>query len=118
MKRLFIIIATVFIFMSYFISCYYDSEEVLYPSFKCDSTNITYDKTISHTMESYCTSCHSGPTAGNSVSLTSYEEVVANAERITVSIKQTGKFPMPKGGKLNDCLIRQWDLWIKAEMPR
>jgi hypothetical protein len=118
MKRLFIIIATVIIFSLFFISCYYDNEEVLYPSFRCDSINVTYSRTIAPMMNNYCTGCHSGSSPQGSISLTTYEEVVAYAPRITVSIKQTGQYPMPKGGgKLNDCTLRQWDIWLIEKMP-
>ena len=118
MKRLIIIMAAFFISGSFFFSCYYDNEEVLYPSFGCDTTNITYTNTISHTLENYCFSCHSGPLPEGNVSLTSYAEVVSFAPRITPAIKHTGPYPMPQNtGKLNDCLINQWDLWIVAGMP-
>lgn len=118
MKRLYIGTATVVIFLSFFVSCYYDNEEVLYPSLMCDTTNVTYNKTIAPLMNNYCTGCHSGSTPGGSVSLTNYGEVVTNEARITASIKQTGPYPMPKGGgKLNDCSIRQWDIWVSNQMP-
>jgi hypothetical protein len=118
MKRLLIIAPAAFIFSSFFISCYYDSEEALYPSFGCDTINITYQRVISHTMENYCTSCHGGPAPEASVSLTTYADVVNFAPLITPAIKHTGPYPMPKNGSmLNDCLITQWDLWVSAGMP-
>lgn len=116
MKRLYIVIVTVFIFSLLFFSCYYDNEEALYPSLKCDSINVTYTRTIAPIMDNYCKDCHKGSNPGGNVSLTTYDEVVANADRITISINQTGKYPMPKGGdKLNDCSIRQWDIWVKEK---
>jgi len=118
MKRLNINIATAFIFSLFFISCYYDNEERLYPSFTCDTTNVTYTGTIAPIMVNYCKDCHSGSAPGGSVSLTSYDEVVANELRITASIKQTGPYPMPKGGgKLNNCSLKQWDIWVRTGMP-
>lgn len=112
------VIITVSLFSSFFFSCYYDSEEVLYPSFGCDSTNITYHSAIAITLDNYCTSCHGGSSPQGSISLTSYTDVVNYAPRITPAIKHTGPYPMPKnGGKLSDCAIRQWDLWVKAGMP-
>ena len=76
MKRLFMLSITVFLFSSFFFSCYYDSEEVLYPSFGCDSTNITYNSTIALTMDNYCTGCHGGSAPQGAISLTSYADVV------------------------------------------
>jgi mono/diheme cytochrome c family protein len=69
-------------------------------------------------MDNYCTSCHGSTPLQNSISLTTYDDVKSYAPRITPAIKHTGLYPMPnKGGKLSDCAIRQWDLWIMAEMP-
>lgn len=118
MKRLFVIIGTVAIFSLFFCSCYYDNEEVLYPSFGCDTTNVSYDSTIVHIMDNYCTGCHSGQFAQGGVSLTTYEEVVALEPRITPAIDQTGKYPMPLGGRLKDCQINQWDQWVHNKMPK
>lgn len=119
MKRIFIITAAVLIFSPFFISCYYDSEEVLYPSFGCDTTNISYQGKIAALMQNYCTSCHSGPVPEGGISLTTYEDVVSYSARITPAIKHTGNFPMPKnGGKLSDCQILQWDIWLREQMPR
>lgn len=117
MKRLFIVIVTITFFSLFFSSCYYDSEEVLYPVFGCDSINVTYTKNISKIMSAYCTSCHSGQHPESGVSLTTYEDVKANEVRITNAIKHTGSIPMPPGGKLSDCAINQWDLWLFDEMP-
>ena len=118
MKRLSVIILIVSAFFLYFPSCYYDNEEVLYPSLVCDSINVTYDKNISQIMSGYCTSCHSGSQPQAGVSLTTYEEAKANEALIDLAIKHKGKSDMPPGGQLNDCMIRQWDLWLLHEMPQ
>ena len=118
MKHLFIILITVFILSPLFFSCYYDNEEVLYPSFECDTTNITYNNTISNIMGNYCISCHNPTVHNGNVSLTTYTDVVKFAPRITPAIHHTGLFPMPQNsGKLNDCLLNQWDFWISGGMP-
>jgi hypothetical protein len=96
MKRLLMSGITVFLFSSFFLSCYYDSEEALYPSFGCDSTNITYKSAIALTMDNYCTSCHGGSAPQGSISLTNYADVVHYASQITPAIKHTGLYPMPK----------------------
>ena len=108
-------------FLLFFIlinSCYYDNEEVLYPSFGCDTTNITYSSRISSILDYYCISCHSGPLPQGSISLASYSEVVGLEARITAAIKHTGPYPMPlNGGMLNDCTLKQWDIWVNSGMP-
>jgi hypothetical protein len=119
MKRLVIVIVTISFFSLYFSSCYYDSEEVLYPVFKCDTINVTYTKNISKIMAGYCTGCHNDSYSESGVILTTYGNVQANEVRINNAIKHIGGgTPMPPGGKLSDCMILQWDLWLKDEMPK
>jgi hypothetical protein len=120
MKRLYIIIVTISIFLIFFVSCYYDNEEALYPtlSTSCDTTNVTYSATIAPILNSNCVGCHNTSSPGGSVLLTSYSDVLAHASRITGSIKQLSSYsPMPKnGGKLKACSITQWDIWVRKGM--
>lgn len=120
MKRLLISISAVFIMSLFFVSCYYDNEEALYPSINssCDTTNVTYSKTIVPILNNSCLTCHSVPATGGSILLNSYASVVANAPRITGSIKQLAGFSaMPKNsGKLKSCSITQWDIWVRNGM--
>jgi hypothetical protein len=119
MKRLLIISVIIIIFSLYFSSCYYDNEEVLYPVFGCDSINVTYNKNISKIMDGYCTGCHNESYSEAGVILTTYENVKANNAQINDAIKHQGpKSSMPPGGQLNECMILQWDLWRKNEMPQ
>lgn len=122
MKRLFNSIAAITIFSFLFVSCYYDNEEALYPTLSnsCDTTNVTYSGTIVPILQSSCLTCHATPPlGGTSRSLTTYSEVVANAPRITGSIKQlSGFLAMPQnGGKIKSCSITQWDIWLRNGMP-
>jgi hypothetical protein len=120
MKRLYIFIAIISIFLIFFVSCYYDNEEALYPalSTSCDTTNVTYSGTIAPILNSNCVGCHNASSPGGSVLLTGYSDVVAHSSRITGSIKQLSSYsPMPKnGGKLKDCSITQWDIWVRKGM--
>jgi hypothetical protein len=121
MKRLIISSTIIVIFSFFFVSCYYDNEEALYPSLNssCDTTNVTYSGTIVPIFNNSCLTCHSNPATGGSILLTSYAEVVANAPRITGSIKQLAGFSaMPKNsGKIKSCSITQWDIWVRNGMP-
>jgi hypothetical protein len=120
MKRLFISLAIISMFSFLFVSCYYDNEEALYPalSSSCDTTNVTYTGTIVPLLNNSCLTCHSNVATGGSILLTNYAEVVANAPRITGSIKQLSGFSaMPKNsGKLKSCTITQWDIWVRTGM--
>jgi hypothetical protein len=117
MKRLLISITVIAIILLFIVSCYYDNEEALYPSLSssCDTTRVTYDTTIVTILKNNCYSCHStaNQAFGGSISLDSYASVITYESRLTAAIKQTGLKPMPPSGKLKQCSITQWDIWVK-----
>ena len=123
MKRFYIISLTLIVFLSFFGSCYYDSEEALYPEFStsCDTINVTFNTTIVSLLNNNCYSCHSNNTAasfGNNIRLQNYTDVVANASTITGSIKHSTNFkPMPKNSSMiKSCSITQFDIWVRKGM--
>jgi cytochrome c5 len=121
MKRFFISILTIAIFLLFFVSCYYDNEEALYPTLSnaCDTTNVTFSGTIASILSNNCHSCHSNANAafGGGIHLQSIADIITNSSKIVVSIKQTGSKPMPPGGKLSSCSITQFDIWVRNGMP-
>jgi hypothetical protein len=124
MKRLYVSLSIAIVFLFIFVSCYYDNEEALYPTFStsCDTTNVTFSGTIVSLLNNNCYTCHSNNTAsgfGNNIRLQNYADVVAKAEKIAGSIKHASSFlPMPKnGGMIKACSIAQFDIWIKKGMP-
>lgn len=120
MKRLFISLAFLGVFSVFFVSCYYDNVEALYPTLNnsCDTTHVTFSGTIVPILRNNCYSCHSNANAsfGAGIHLEGYADVVANSAKLIVSIKQTGAKPMPPNGKLRDCSIIQFDIWIRNGM--
>jgi hypothetical protein len=123
MKRLYSPLSFVAIILVLLGSCYYDSEEALYPVLNsaCDTTNVTFSGKIVPLLANNCLSCHSNVTAagsGNGIRLENYADVQTRAAAIAGSIKQTGTYSaMPKnGGKLKACLITQFDLWVSKGM--
>jgi hypothetical protein len=120
MKRLLISLTSIAIFSLFFVSCYYDNEEALYPSYSntCDTTNVTFSGTIAPILNNSCYSCHSNNTAaanGNNIRLENYADVQTRIVSIIGSIKHTGSYsPMPKnGGQIKACAISQFDIWIR-----
>jgi hypothetical protein len=116
LSLLIVILITILFFAS---SCYYDNEEALYPSLNssCDTTNVTFSGKIAPTLAGNCLSCHSNAaaaSAGNNIKLENYTDVKARITAVLGSIKQNGSYSsMPKnGGKLNACLITQFDIWV------
>lgn len=121
MKRIIISLASLTIFMFFFVSCYYDNEEALYPSLSnsCDTSNVTYSGTIAPLLSNNCYSCHSNANSafGGNIHLQDIADVITNSSKIVVSIKRTGSKPMPPSGKLNSCAISQFDIWVRNGMP-
>lgn len=124
MKRTFSLITVASILILLAVSCYYDSEESLYPELNsgCDTTGVTFSSKISPLLANNCLSCHSNATAagaGNGIRLENYADVKNSAAAIAGSIKHAGGYsPMPRnGGKLSSCLINQFDAWVRAGMP-
>jgi hypothetical protein len=106
-------------------SCYYDSEEYLYPSTssQCDTTNVTYSLSVVPIIQNNCLSCHSNSTAsmGGNIKLEDYADVKLRADdhRLLGSVEhQSGYSPMPQGAKkLDDCKISTIRIWVNAGAP-
>lgn len=117
-----IIILTV-IFTALSVSCYYDTEESLYPDLgSCDTTNVTYSGSIVPLLDNNCLSCHAAGVAadkGGSIDLDGYQNVFDNKDYILGSIKhQSPSKPMPKNAaKIKDCLIQQFEIWVADGAP-
>jgi hypothetical protein len=119
MKRIILITITLALALLVY-SCYYDSEEALYPSLdtSCDTSNVTFSVTITTMLSENCYSCHSNSTAassGGNIKLQDYTDVAAQSTSISNGIQHTGGVtPMPKnGGKVSDCAINQFSIWIR-----
>jgi hypothetical protein len=118
MKRYFLPLFIIFVI--FIASCYYDNEEALYPSLNsvCDTTNVTYNLTITPLLNNSCTSCHSGTVPSGSISLTTYASVqaVAASGQMMNALKGTGVPVMPPSGSLSTCQIGKFQIWIRNGM--
>src|SRR4051812_28774397 len=90
--------------------CYYDKEELAYPSTACDTAAMTYTTNIQPIIQNFCYSCHAGAATGSfGINLDSYAnlKVEANSGELVHRITSTDPaFMMPKGGpRLSDCDI-------------
>ncbi len=123
MKNIFYITAIIVFLIS---SCYYDSDEALFPNLpglngqsKCD-TNVTFLGTIKPIIDQNCSGCHS---AGNvtGYTLVTYTDISSQASLIYTSISSTPgstKF-MPKylTTQLDSCTLKQFKKWMNAGTP-
>lgn len=101
--------------------CYDDKEETLYrfsQNNNCDTTNVTYNLTVAPIIQSNCAGCHSGASASANLSLQNYAEITTAVtsrglyERISNSSN-----PMPPGGLMDACKIKQIKKWIDSGSP-
>jgi hypothetical protein len=103
-------------------SCYYDTEEELYPSIPdlstCDTSNITFQETIWPIIQLNCTGCHSGSNPQGGLTLTDYNSVssLATSGNLVARLTGTGVdiMPPPPSNPLDDCSQLKIGLWINA----
>jgi hypothetical protein len=102
-------------------SCYNDNEEDLYPYTPCDSTNVTYSKTIAPIISAGCNRCHSTAMATGGIITDNYQSLKPLADGGLlwgVTSHAPGFKPMPQdGGKLTDCELAKIKRWINDGAP-
>ncbi|MBK8346530.1 MAG: hypothetical protein IPL08_02525 [Saprospiraceae bacterium] len=102
--------------------CYYDSEDNLYPSTACNSTNVSFANDIQPILANACNNCHnSSSTIGAGIVLVGHAAVLpyATSGSLVGSVKHTGSYSaMPKNAsKLDDCKIAKLESWVLAGSP-
>ena len=121
MRKILVPITFLFFISAVFVSCYYDNEEALYPRLTgpCDTLNVTFTSKIKPLLSNNCWSCHSNANAqfGGGRKLEILADVRSISGLILPAINQTGPFPMPLNGKLSQCSIDQFTIWIRNGMP-
>ena len=104
-----------------FSGCYYDTEEELYSTVSCDTTNVTYSGTVKPLIEQQCLSCHSGAQPSGGIDLSTYPSVKIQADngKLYGAIAQLDGFqPMPQGSRLSNCDITKVKIWVDASAPQ
>jgi hypothetical protein len=101
--------------------CYYDKEEILFPQSVCDTSAITFSRSVVPVLSSNCYSCHGGSIPSAGISLDTYAGVKLQADngKLFGAISHAAGFsPMPKnGGSLSSCNITKIKKWIDAGAP-
>lgn len=99
-----------------FSSCYYDSEEDLYPSIDCDLSDISYTTSILPIIESKCYACHDQASNFGNITLEGYSSLktFADSGELIGAIKhESGYSPMPKNlPQLLECEIEKIEAWV------
>jgi hypothetical protein len=88
---------------------------------ECDTSAVTYSKSIAPLISAKCKGCHQGTNPGGGILLTSYAGVRAIAAngKLSGSVNHVaGYSAMPKGAaKLPDCDIAKLRIWIDEGYP-
>lgn len=87
----------------------------------CDTTSITFDKSVWPILQYNCTSCHSGATLSGGVDLGSYDKIVPyikNGKLYGSLTHASGYSPMPNATTtLSKCDITTVKKWIVGSYP-
>ncbi len=125
MKPVVLILITI-VTLSFFESCYYDKQDLLYPDGKtpCDTTAVAkFASDVLPIMNASCNAsgCHNTASAGGGIILDTYAGVKTQAAngRLMGSMNQTGGYSaMPRGAsKLNSCTLIKIQQWINSGTP-
>ncbi|WP_191906983.1 c-type cytochrome domain-containing protein [Adhaeribacter soli] len=83
----------------------------------CDSTNVTYSRTIFPIIQSNCLGCHSGASASGGLNYSTHAGLAAvarNGRLVGAVSHKAGYKSMPQGGnKLSDCNITLIKKWVR-----
>ncbi len=106
-------------------TCYYDSQEYLYPRIgsQCDTTGTISFLSVDSVLQNNCVSCHNSSSATGGVNLDGYDNVypyatiLRNNTPILIGVirRMNGFVPMPElpAPPLDECSIRKIELWIE-----
>lgn len=102
-------------------SCFYDSEEDLYPASDCNTTALSFQTNIAPIFQQNCFTCHSAIANTANVTLEGHGNVaqLAASGRLLGAIKhEPGFAKMPQGAaKLSDCSIAKIEQWVADGSP-
>lgn len=82
----------------------------------CDTTNVSFSKTVLPILEANCTGCHSGAGATAGVNLSNHagvRSVVSSGRFPNVLTASNGAAQMPPGSRLSACDIAKIQAWVR-----
>jgi len=98
-------------------SCYYDSEEKLYPNPPaCDTIDVSYVNDIDPLLKTRCYNCHGNNNTVSAYEFEGYSDLLlmlASRNLLGAIKRESGVTAMPQGAeKLPDCEINIIEAWI------
>ena len=102
-------------------SCFYDSEENLYPNNDCFTESVSFLYDIKPIFEASCFKCHSAAANLGNVNLSTHTAVIKYSVNgsLVGSVKHVAGFvKMPEGApKMDVCKISKIETWVQAGSP-
>ncbi len=83
----------------------------------CDTSSVTYARTILPALQTYCVGCHSTASPGGGINLSTYagiKTVATNGKLLGSITRQSGFIAMPPSGSLGSCETSQFRIWIRG----
>ena len=115
-RKLPLILFVVFFLLS---GCFYDKEELLYPTPPCNATGSTYSASVSPIISAHCVTCHGASVAATNAAgivLDNYNSLkpyATNGKLVGAINHASGYSPMPKNAaKLSSCDIAKITDWV------
>lgn len=103
------------------VSCFYDSEEDLYPFSECVTTDMSLQIHILPILERNCYACHSAAVNTGNITVEGHSELIkhVNSGKLLGAIRHESGFrPMPDAlPKMNECDISKIEHWIADGAP-
>lgn len=112
-KKISSVLALAFVFSS----CYYDKEELLYPSpVDCNTLNARYSTHIAPIIQTRCaiSGCHDASSGNKGGPFTNYTLVQLKANTIKAQVESGA---MPQGSSLTANEIRLISCWVSSGAP-
>jgi len=85
---------------------------------QCDTiSEVSYSLVVEPIIAANCRACHTGTSPSGGIRLDAYQDVatLAASGKLTGVLRGTGTYtPMPPSGPLDECQIRQIELWVEA----
>ena len=86
----------------------------------CDTSQITFSKTIAPIVETFCKGCHRGPNPAGEIDFNSFEAIQKSGLNGSLygAITHNGSYSaMPPNQKLSDCKAEIIRIWVEAGAP-
>ncbi len=106
------------LFLTFFNSCYYDKEDLLYGTSNCDTSNVSFNDHILPLVKSSCATaeCHAPGGSGNGL-FENYDQIRVKVDNNSFYQRVVVDRDMPPGGGLNECQIQLIEQWINLGAP-